>query len=274
MRHEPSGRLAAAVVLLTSGALLLTGIAAASGGPTEPFLVDGAPAAGALAPVAPEQPSASAMPSVSADGLTLTSAEVAASAPARAAPEWVDAVARASGIPAPALQGYADATLTLDREDPGCRLGWTTLAGIGAIESGHGTHGGSALGEDGRAFPAIVGPALDGVVFAAIRASELSRALDGDPLWQHAVGPLQFLPDTWERWGADGDGDGREDPQDIDDAALAAGRYLCVGGGDLATAAGWHRAVFSYNHDEEYVAAVLARADAYATASTVASPEP
>ncbi len=274
MRHEPSGRLAAAVVLLTSGALLLTGIAAAGDDPTEPLLLDGSPAAQALALLAPEQPSASAMPSVSMDGLTRTSAEVAAPAPARAAAEWVDAIARASGIPAPALQGYADATLTLDREDPGCRLGWTTLAGIGAIESGHGTHGGSALDEDGRAFPAIIGPALDGVGFAAIRASELSVALDGDPLWQHAVGPMQFLPDTWERWGADGDVDGREDPQDIDDAALAAGRYLCAGSGDLETADGWHRAVLSYNHDEEYVTAVLARADAYATASRAASTMP
>jgi membrane-bound lytic murein transglycosylase B len=211
---------------------------------------------------------------VSTDGLTLTSAEVEAPAPARAAPGWVDAVARATGIPAVALQGYADATLTLDREDPGCRLGWTTLAGIGAIESGHGTYGGSALGEDGRAFPAIIGPALDGVGFAAIRASDFSVTLDGDPRWQHAVGPLQFLPDTWERWGTDGDGDGRQDPQDIDDAALAAGRYLCAGSGDLATAAGWHRAVLSYNHDEEYVATVLVRADAYATASRAVATAP
>ncbi len=187
---------------------------------------------------------------------------------------WVDAVAGATGIPFRALQGYADAALRLAQDDPGCRLGWPTLAGIGAIESGHGTHAGSALGDDGRAVPAILGPALDGGQFAAIRATELSVALDGDPHWQHAVGPLQLLPDTWGRWGADGDGDGLQDPQDIDDAALAAARYLCAGAGDLTTATGWHRAVLSYNHDEEYVAAVLDRADAYALASRAAALAP
>ncbi len=52
--------------------------------------------------------------------------------------------------------------------------------------------------------------------------------------WQRATGPLQFIPSTWERWGSDGDGDGVADPQDIDDAAYAAARYLCASGADLA----------------------------------------
>ena len=37
------------------------------------------------------------------------------------------------------------------------------------------------------------------------------------------MGPLQFLPSTWDRWAADGDGDGVADPQDLDDAALRRG---------------------------------------------------
>ncbi len=36
----------------------------------------------------------------------------------------------------------------------------------------------------------------------------------------------------------------------MDDAALAAARYLCASGADLATGTGWSTAVFSYNHDD------------------------
>jgi hypothetical protein len=42
-----------------------------------------------------------------------------------------------------------------------------------------------------------------------------------------------------------------------------AARYLCSYG-DLGTAAGWHAAVFGYNHLDSYVAAVAANATEYA----------
>ncbi len=44
------------------------------------------------------------------------------------------------------------------------------------------------------------------------------------------MGPLQFIPSTWRSWGVDANGDGVADPNQIDDAALAAGRYLCAAG--------------------------------------------
>ena len=95
---------------------------------------------------------------------------------------------------------------------------------------------------------------------AAIRATAAATALHGDPTWDHAVGPFQFLPSTWAQWGGDGDGDGAADPEDLDDAAYAAGRYLCASGGDLGDSTGWQAAVFSYNHAASYVAAVYAAA--------------
>ena len=168
---------------------------------------------------------------------------------------------RGTGLPAAAVRAYATASLRLGDEQPGCRLGWSTLAGIGEIESVHGTLGGRTLLADGRPSQPIVGPALDGRgPVAAIRASGSATALHGDPTWDHAVGPLQFLPSTWAQWGGDGDGDGVADPQDLDDAAYAAGRYLCADGGDLAEGPAWQRAVFSYNHAASYVAAVYAAA--------------
>ena len=182
--------------------------------------------------------------------------------PQKADPDWVAATARKAGIPATALRAYANAQLA---EPGGCEVGWTTLAGIGWVESHHGTIGGRSLRDDGRSVPPILGPALDGSGdFAAIPATPESTTWHGDPEWDHAVGPLQFIPSTWETWGTDGDGDGRADPNDLDDAAHTAVRYLCADGHDLSTGAGWSDAVFSYNHAQSYVDAVHAAATAYA----------
>ena len=179
-------------------------------------------------------------------------------------PAWVARMSGLGGIPAPALRAYAAAELIVRAEQPECHLGWNTLAGIGWIESQHGTIGGRTMLADGRSSRPILGPALDGSGnYAAIRSSPASTAWHGDPEWDHAVGPLQFLTSTWDRWGADGDGDRSADPRDLDDAALAAGRYLCADDHDLATDSGWNAAVHSYNHDTGYVADVAAAANAY-----------
>lgn len=51
--------------------------------------------------------------------------------------------------------------------------------------------------------------------------------LDGNARWDRAVGPMQFIPETWERWKIDGNHDGVIDPQNLFDAAATAGRFLC-----------------------------------------------
>jgi membrane-bound lytic murein transglycosylase B len=101
---------------------------------------------------------------------------------------------------------------------------------------------------------------------ATLRDSDGGR-LDGDRVNDRAVGPMQFVPSTWAAWRADGDGDGVADPQDLDDAALAAARYLCSAGNDLAGVAGWTRAVLVYNDSMDYVRAVNQAAVRYAGAS-------
>jgi membrane-bound lytic murein transglycosylase B len=172
-------------------------------------------------------------------------------------PGWAGRVAAAAGIPAPAVRAYGAATLRVARQDPGCHLGWTTLAGLGWVESQHGTMDGRQLEEDGRSDRPVFGPDLNGR-----NGTAAIRSTSGG--WERAVGPLQFLPSTWDRWAADGDGDGAADPQDLDDAALAAGRYLCGTGSDLAAGSGWVTAILAYNHDAAYVSAVYDAAMAYA----------
>jgi hypothetical protein len=105
-------------------------------------------------------------------------------------------------------------------------MSWTVLAAIGQIESADGTN---------------VGPSTAG-----------------------ALGPMQFLPSTWQAWGIDGFG--RSGPPDIMnpyDAVPSAARMLCADG----AAGGGHalyQAIFDYNHAGWYVSEVLGLAAEYA----------
>lgn len=160
-------------------------------------------------------------------------------------------------LPMRALESYRRAATVMEQAAPGCGLDWPLLAAIGRVESDHGRYAGAVLGEDGVSRPAIRGIRLDGRGVAEIRDTD-DGSLDGDPVWDRAVGPMQFLPGTWTIAGVDGDGDGRRDPDDLDDAALAAGVYLCAGADRLDQAAGMRTAVFAYNHSDDYVRTVLA----------------
>ena len=207
----------------------------------------------------------------SAPGPT-TSARAANETPAvtssptrRVDPAWASRTAAATGIPVRAVLAYGSATLTLGAQQPGCHIAWNTLAGIGAVESAHGTHSGARLLASGMSVPAIRGPALNGNGVGTIRDSD-NGSWDGDSTWDRAVGPMQFIPGTWRRWGTDGSGDGVADPNQIDDAALTAARYLCASG-SMASGDGWRAAILSYNHSDSYVSSVAVMANRYAAAT-------
>lgn len=180
---------------------------------------------------------------------------------------WAAQVAPVVGVPERVLQAYGNAEVTLRQENPACNLAWTTLAGIGAVESNHGTTGGTEVTEDGTTADPIRGPALDGTDGNKHIPDTDDGRWDDDDELDRAVGPMQFIPQTWEQWQADGNGDGISDPNQIDDATLAAGRYLCADDRDLSRAADWYAAVFAYNHVDSYVRDVYDRADEYGTLS-------
>jgi membrane-bound lytic murein transglycosylase B len=211
------------------------------------------PAQPALTGAAPAAPAAPAQPATAPD-------------PYRPDDAWLTRVAGQTGIPPRALAAYARAHLRVAAEQPGCRVAWNSLAAIGGIESTHGSVHGSVLGADGVPRPQILGPVLDGGAFGAVHDTD-GGSLDGDTTWDRAIGPLQFIPSTWETWGADGNGDGISDPNQIDDAALAAARYLCHAG-DLAEPDTWRRAIFSFNHSDAYVADIANLANVYASRSS------
>jgi hypothetical protein len=106
-------------------------------------------------------------------------------------------------------------------------------------------------------------PGLSWTVLAAIGEIESGDGADEGPSTAGALGPMQFLPSTWQTWGTDAFGQtGTPDIMNPLDAVPAAARLLCAsGGGSSATLAG---AIFSYNHATWYVSEVLALASEYA----------
>ncbi|WP_251020566.1 lytic transglycosylase domain-containing protein [Streptomyces sp. ISL-98] len=153
-------------------------------------------------------------------------------------------------VPATVLDAYRKSEAALAQSTPLCGLRWQLLAAIGQVESAQAR--GGAVDAGGTTYSPIIGPQLNGRGFATIRDTD-SGAYDGDSSYDHAVGPMQFIPSTWAMWGADGNGDGSADPHNVYDAALAAGHYLCAGGRDLAEPYDFDRAVLSYNRSREYL---------------------
>ncbi|MGH3505344.1 MAG: lytic transglycosylase domain-containing protein, partial [Nocardioidaceae bacterium] len=171
--------------------------------------------------------------------------------------------ALANGIPSAAMSAYKRAEAVLDRADPSCHLSWALIAAIGRVESDHGRYGGNILNDSGESVPGIYGIPLDGRDGSALIRDTDNGRYDDDPVYDRAVGAMQFIPSTWQIVGVDGDNDGVADPQDIYDSAIAAGVYLCAGSENLSTAAGQSTAIYRYNHSEKYVSLVVSIMHAY-----------
>lgn len=171
-----------------------------------------------------------------------------------------------AAIPSPAaLAEIPPAFLALyqaaaEQRCPG--LPWSVLAAIGRVESNHGRLGGADLTSDGTVTPPIIGPALNGSDGTAQVLDTDGGRLDGDPAFDRAIGPMQFLPSTWAKHGIDASGDGQADAHKAADAIHSAAGYLCTNGGgdpDRLT-----EAILAYNRSSEYLQRVLAVASRYA----------
>ncbi len=152
--------------------------------------------------------------------------------------------------------------------DTGCGIPWWALAGIGRVESRHGTYSGGEVRPDGSLTRPVIGIPLTGFGGTAAIGDSDGGAIDGDPSVDRAAGPMQFIPQTWARWGRDGDGNGAVEIQNIYDAAASAAAYLCASG-PMADDAGLERGYFSYNHSLAYVASVLGHAKDYAASVAI-----
>jgi murein DD-endopeptidase MepM/ murein hydrolase activator NlpD len=114
---------------------------------------------------------------------------------------------------------------------------------------------------ESRTYPELLGlwqryGAAYGVpwqVLAAINKIESNFGRNMGPSSAGAIGWMQFMPSTWERWGVDANGDGVASPWSAEDGIASAARYLAASGGGADIS----RAVFSYNHAQWYVDEVL-----------------
>ena len=93
-------------------------------------------------------------------------------------------------------------------------------------------------------------------VLAAINEIETDYGRNLSVSSAGALGWMQFMPDSWKRYGVDANRDGRKDPFNPVDAIFAAARYLHAAGADEDL----RRAIFAYNHADWYVESVLMRA--------------
>ena len=185
----------------------------------------------------------------------------------------VASVASARGIPSAALAAYQRAATVINAADETCNIDWQLLGAVGYVESDHGRFGGSTLGADGVSRPSLYGVRLDGTHDTQAIEDTDAGQYDRDKIWDRAVGPMQFVPATWSAVGVDADGDGQRNPQNINDAALAAAVYLCSGPDDLGSEAGRHEAVLRYNQSPSYADQVLRTRAAYLEGDYAAVPD-
>jgi membrane-bound lytic murein transglycosylase B len=188
----------------------------------------------------------------------------AAGRPADQLHQWAAVRAPALEMPVTALEAYAYAAKVAQVENPSCHLAWTTLAGIGMVESHNGTYHGATIAPNGDVTPPIRGVRLDGSNGNLEIVDADGGQMDGDPTYARAMGPMQFIPETWRLYGVPAHTDGVVSPDNIDDAALSAAGYLCWRGRDLATPEGWMKALRAYNLSDQYARTVRDWATAYA----------
>ena len=196
---------------------------------------------------------------------------IAPGVPAGAADSVVGG-ASTSGIPSPALAAYQRGAQIIGAADKTCNIPWELIAAIGRVESDHGRYGGNVLNANGVSTPGIYGIALNGQNNTQAISDTDGGEIDRDKVYDRAVGPMQFIPSTWSVVKVDADGDGKRNPQDIDDASLASAVYLCSGAENLSTRAGQEKAVLRYNHSNSYVQLVLRIMEAYSKGDYSAVP--
>src|SRR6266536_1043633 len=160
-----------------------------------------------------------------------------------------------NGIPRGVFPAYRRATANLAVIRPNCGLTWPLLAGIGKVEADHASGGRVDLA--GTTRGKILGPVLNGRAGNGRITDTDQGRYDGDLVWDRAVGPMQIIPEVWNEFGADGNGDGFRNPNNVYDAVTTVAVYLCAEGDDLKLPRDLVASLLRYQHSMDFVATVL-----------------
>ncbi len=181
--------------------------------------------------------------------------------------EWAEPISKSTGIPVVSLQAYGNAAEIQRQQHP------PNAASRGRP---------SPESQVSRANTGTTVVPMSPPTATSARRSAGSSSTAPRAIWR-SVTPMAAVstatpptiapwggrssssPETWKRYGVDASGgDGVPDPDNIDDAALSAARYLCVSSGnDMTVAEGWEKAIRRYNNSMAYVLDVRDHANAY-----------
>lgn len=266
--------------IVLTGAMIaaLTAIAATAGAVVIPELASPVAVSSYQPPPPPiVSKSPTPAPASPAPDASPTPAPAVGARPASAFAEWAGTLSGPLGIPQNVLEAYGYAEWVLTQTRATCKLQWTTLAALGKIASDHGRVDGRTVDAQGRPQPVLMGPALDGTSGRSKVDDSDGGALDGDQKWDRAMGPMQLTPAMWRASGVDADSNELAQPQDIDDAALAAGYQLCgaasgEGARDLSKVAHWKAAINGYPGMAKNIDKVFDAAQSYGLISRATLP--
>lgn len=102
---------------------------------------------------------------------------------------------------------------------------------------------------------------IDWAILAAIHEKETSFSTHETMISSAgAIGHMQFMPDTFDFYGVDGNGDGIIDPWNIYDAIYSAANFLSATG---ASDNKLNDALFAYNRSKTYVNDIIKRANVF-----------
>lgn len=171
---------------------------------------------------------------------------------------WASKTSQWLDVPLRAMVGYAKATTKLGKDVPGCHLSWVTLAAVGKVTTDHGRARGGQLGATG-----VLDKPLGTIEVRDFYNKVVSTA--------NAAGPMQLSPAIWGKYQASASG-GKPDVQNIDDAALTAGRALCADGHDLSQGQVWWNSVSTLQPAPLFLHRTLATVNVYGTVGQGSAP--
>lgn len=173
--------------------------------------------------------------------------------PSPSADTPVDPGVTEAGIPATVLDAYKRAQAALQQAKPGCNL-----PGNSSPRSARSSRARPAAAASTPTAPRSPRSSARSSTATASRtsATPTTAPTTGTARTTVPSAPCSSSPPPGVG-RRDGNDDGKKDPNNIYDAALAAGHYLCRFGWDLSTQGDLDRAILSYNNSQDYLNLVM-----------------